>query len=69
MPIASYDSIGKTITLRSSLNLISGREKISLLNDLLRDLGMMERFTKMSPGPFAEFNQIWVEQTQIHWNR
>ena len=61
-----YDSIGRTVTQRTSLSLLSGRDKVNLLKDLLDDLGITKRLLNE---PETRFEQIWKEQTAIEWNQ
>lgn len=66
----NYDSLGQTIVQRTSVKELSGRDKVSLVSDLLNDLGIMPRITQeLSPEAFSAFNRIWVEQVNIAWDK
>lgn len=49
-----YSSIGRQITLKADLSSLSKRDKISLLCDLMRELGITEKIT-------PELNKVFQE--------
>jgi hypothetical protein len=64
-----FNSISGTITQRTRLTDVSGKDKCQLLNYLLEDLGLRKRLvTELSSDCYKELDKIWSEQTALNWN-
>lgn len=63
----NYDSIGRSITQRTKISSLSGRDKVNLFNDLMDELGITKRCQDDPDGTFR-FQEIWKEQIDKAWN-
>jgi len=63
-----YNSTVKSITQEISLNLLSGRSKVNLLQSLMEDLGITKIIAQDQP-KFSEFIKVLDEQNKIAWNQ
>lgn len=53
-----YSMIGRQFTMRADLSQLSGRDKCALLNDLLRDLDLMDKIAEL-PGVNEAFKDAY----------
>ena len=61
-----YNSIGRQFTMRMDLRGLSGRDKLTLMNDLMEDLGLMEQI-QLDPEGTAKFQEYWQACMNKHW--
>jgi len=61
-----FDSIGGTIVTRSKVQDLNKRDQIALFQELLINLGILERFQD-EPDPTARAQEIITEQYTKHW--
>lgn len=64
---ASYESIGKQITLRADLSQFSGRDKANLLNHLLDEADIRSLMTNLTPEEQRIINATIVSAVSRLW--
>ena len=65
-PTLHYDNIGSKISMSMSVDSLSSRDKVILLNHLMDVLGITDRCYEEMEGT-KRFREIWQEQADLHW--
>jgi hypothetical protein len=61
-----YSTIGRDFTITGTISELSGRDKLNLLNDLLRELGIMEDMIN-DPVLSEKFIAVYKKAQDKYW--
>jgi hypothetical protein len=63
-----YSAIGKDFTTTTPMSELSGRDKLNLLVDLLKELGMMDDML-MDLDLITKFNHVYKTAQDKYWEK